>query len=174
MQHRAWSRISSGNDIHRHSAVKSDRSPTTIASTLLVSASNTAQTRKTCFLEPTKLHSSSASITTGTFFCGWFRRVGWRIEFPPGVVAVESVDEILKPAPGNLDGSGNGPQGQAFTEQTENEGFFLLGDRADFWMLDELPLATSAEKFRCARSIGTIENHMGGSTVRTRRMDTSR
>ena len=108
------------------------------------------------------------------FFCGWFRRVGWRIGFPPGVVAVESVDEIPEPAPGNPDGSGNGPQGQAFTEQTENEGFFLLGDRADFWMLDELPLATSAEKFRCARIVRTIANHMRGGTVWTGWMDTSR
>ena len=108
------------------------------------------------------------------FFSGWFERVGWRIEFPPGIVAVECIDEIVKAAPGNLDDSGNGPQGQAFAEQTENEGFFLLGDRADFRRLDELPLAAPAEELRCPQSIGTVENHMGGSTARTRRMNTTR
>ena len=108
------------------------------------------------------------------FFGGNLGRSGWRIQLPQGVVAVEFVDEVLEPASGDRDGSGDGPQGHPFPEQAKDECLLLLGDERVPGMFDELPVAAPAEELRRARIVRTVANHMRGGTVWTGWMDTSR
>ena len=151
-----------GSALQSRWAVAPDRSPRTIASTRRVLASRATHTHRTSALEPTKLHNSSASITTGALFF-------WRPRVVRSLLPVQGVDEPLEPRPGHPDGTSDGPDPDPLGQEPADQVLGGLGNRTGFRGRHEPSVAPAAPEPRGTRVGQAIAHHVGRSAPRAHR-----